>query len=64
MIITNRKSYGRGNTFKVCSQCGKIGHTIDTCYKKHAFPPQFKFKNKDAYSINNELNNEGSKSEI
>jgi len=40
-----RGSYGRDYTPKICSHCGKTGHTIDTCYKKHGFPPHFKFKN-------------------
>jgi len=31
---------------------------IDTCYRKHSFSPQFKFKN------NNQKNHEGSRSEI
>ncbi|KAJ1426498.1 hypothetical protein SESBI_10242 [Sesbania bispinosa] len=41
----NKGSYGRGNNTKVCRHCGKTGHTIDTCYRKHGFPPHFKFKN-------------------
>ncbi|XP_057444806.1 uncharacterized protein LOC130737053 [Lotus japonicus] len=32
-------------TTKKCSYCGKMGHTIEDCYKKHGFPPGFKFKN-------------------
>jgi len=39
MIDTNKSSYGRQYTSKVCSRCGKIGHVIDTCFKKHGFPP-------------------------
>nr|KYP69418.1 hypothetical protein KK1_008608 [Cajanus cajan] len=38
-----RGSYGRGNASKICSHYGKTGHTIDTCYRKHGFPPHFKF---------------------
>jgi len=37
---------------------------IDTCYKKHGFPYQFKFKNQKANSNNNEQNHEGSKLEV
>ncbi|XP_050896187.1 uncharacterized protein LOC127102913 [Lathyrus oleraceus] len=29
---------GRGN-MKVCTYCGKTGHIIDNCYKKHGYPP-------------------------
>ena len=46
-------TYGRQYTSKVCSHCGKIGHVIDTCYRKHGFPPQFKFKNRKADYNNN-----------
>ncbi|XP_068466534.1 uncharacterized protein [Phaseolus vulgaris] len=42
-----RGSNGRGYTSKICSHCGRTGHTIDTCYKKHGFPPHFKFKNQN-----------------
>ncbi|KAK7280087.1 hypothetical protein RJT34_25149 [Clitoria ternatea] len=31
----------------MCSHCGKFGYTVDTCYKKHGFPPHFKFKNQN-----------------
>ena len=27
---------------KTCSFCGKIGHTVETCFRKHGFPPNFK----------------------
>ena len=30
----------------LCTHCGKLGHTIDKCYKLHGFSPGFKFKNK------------------
>lgn len=30
---------------KKCSYCGKMGHIVDDCYKKHGFPHGFKFKN-------------------
>nr|KYP65704.1 Retrovirus-related Pol polyprotein from transposon TNT 1-94 [Cajanus cajan] len=47
---------GRGsftNAGKVCTICGKENHTIDSCYFKHGFPPNFKFKNKgNSTSIN------------
>jgi len=71
-----RGSYGRGYTSKICSHCGKTGHTIDTCYKKHGFPPHFKFKklNHDHSHTNavfhntnfnnNKQNHEGSKFEV
>lgn len=36
----------------VCSFCGKLGHTIDISYKKHGFPPNFKFNNPNYASRN------------
>jgi len=69
-------SYERGYTSKICSHYGKTGYTIDTCYKKHDFPPHFKFKNQNhdhghtdvvfqnTNFNNNEQNHEGSKSEV
>ncbi|KAL2533063.1 Retrotran gag 3 domain-containing protein [Abeliophyllum distichum] len=38
------------NTYKgkqskpICTHCGKLGHTINDCYKLHGFPPGYKFK--------------------
>jgi len=29
---------GRGNT-RVCSFCNITNHTVETCYKKHGYPP-------------------------
>lgn len=31
-----------GRTSKMCTYCNRNGHTIDTCYKKHGFPPNYK----------------------
>ena len=44
------RSYSRGresnlNANKICTHCGKSGHTVDVWYRKHRFPPNFKFKN-------------------
>ena len=36
----------KGKDRPMCTHCGKLGHTIDKCYKLHGFPPSFKFKNK------------------
>ncbi|KAK4275938.1 hypothetical protein QN277_018948 [Acacia crassicarpa] len=35
---------------KMCTFCGKARHTEATCYRKHGFPPGFKFRNA---SVNN-----------
>ena len=42
----NRGSNGKGKERLLCTHCGKLGHTIDKCYKLHGFPPGYKFKNK------------------
>ena len=64
MINTNINSYGGQYTSKDCSHCGKTGHVINTCYKKHGFPSQFKFKNHKVGYNNNEQNHEGSRSKV
>ena len=35
----------KGKERPVCTYCGKMGHTVDKCYKLHGFSPGFKFKN-------------------
>jgi len=66
MILTEvvRSSFERRYTSKVCSHCGKTGHVIDTCYRWHGFPPQFKFKNHKADCNDNQQNHGGSRSEV
>src|ERR1044072_6227342 len=39
---------GRSSNNKICTFCGKERHTIETCYFKHGFPPNFGFRNKPA----------------
>ncbi|XP_028181379.1 uncharacterized protein LOC114368257 [Glycine soja] len=47
----SKRNQGSGNgwnnryTSKKCSWCGKMGHIVDICYRKHDFPAGFKFKN-------------------
>lgn len=56
-VVDAKKSYGKGKpnsggTRKPpeCAHCGKIGHTIDTCYKIHGYPPNYKKQNHSANS--------------
>ena len=52
-----------GHNFKgkerlLCTHCGKLGHTVDKCYKLHGFPLGFKFKNNKnvmAYQVSSNL---------
>ncbi|XP_057965307.1 uncharacterized protein LOC131155874 [Malania oleifera] len=48
-IALATKSLGtsfKGKERPLCTHRGKLGHTMDKCYKLHGFPPGFKFKNK------------------
>lgn len=38
-----QQNYGRGRGYnsKVCTYCGKTGHMVETCYKKHGYPHGF-----------------------
>ena len=41
-----RPRSGSGSGAKrLCSHCGRTGHTVDTCYKKHGYPPGYKPRN-------------------
>lgn len=33
--------YNNRNSSKVCSHCGKTGHTIEKCYKMNGYPPNW-----------------------
>lgn len=47
-----RKGGGRGRSNKMCSFCYKEGHTVDVCYRKHGYPPNY-FKRNEERVINN-----------
>lgn len=34
------KQGGRGSG-KICTYCGKEGHTVEVCYQKHGYPPSY-----------------------
>ena len=38
-MLVKSKATSKG---KMCSHCGKGGHTVEVCYKKHDYPPGFK----------------------
>ncbi|XP_025692632.1 uncharacterized protein [Arachis hypogaea] len=38
---TNGRGRGRGTKIQ-CTFCGKMGHIVDTCYKKHGLPPHLR----------------------
>ena len=37
----------KGKERPLCTHCGKLGHTVDKCYKLYGFPPSYKFKNRN-----------------
>ncbi|KAK4273707.1 hypothetical protein QN277_017049 [Acacia crassicarpa] len=39
---------------KQCAYCGKYKHTEATCYRKHGFPPGFKFRNASVNAVSSE----------
>lgn len=42
---TKKGSWKGKENSKTCTRCGKLAYIVDICYKKHEFPPNFKFKN-------------------
>ncbi|RDX64486.1 hypothetical protein CR513_56953, partial [Mucuna pruriens] len=42
---TRGKSYGGKNSSKVCTDCDKTRHTVETCYCKHGFSSNYFMKN-------------------
>ncbi|XP_030927833.1 uncharacterized protein LOC115954102 [Quercus lobata] len=36
----------KGNCRPICSHCGRLGHTMEKCFKLHGFPPGFQPKGK------------------
>ncbi|XP_016191867.1 uncharacterized protein LOC107632715 [Arachis ipaensis] len=48
-----RNQGGRGQSRKVqCAHCGKLGHNIESCYKKHGYPPHLKQMNSGEAAVN------------
>ncbi|MCI31854.1 hypothetical protein A2U01_0053066, partial [Trifolium medium] len=43
-----RKPYGKNSgsskNDKMCTYCHKTNHVVDNCFKKHGFPPGYRFK--------------------
>lgn len=43
-----RNGSGRGRGSKFCTYCNRMGHVVDTCYKKHGYPPCYFQKDSNA----------------
>lgn len=49
----NKKNNGIANTKgPTCTHCGFVGHTVDTCYNKHDYPPSCKPKLRNVSNVN------------
>ena len=50
LAFFNSASFGgknsKGKDRPICSHCGRLGHTMEKCFKLHGFPPGFKPKGK------------------
>ncbi|KAK4256294.1 hypothetical protein QN277_009179 [Acacia crassicarpa] len=51
---TNSSTSSSSGSTKQCTYCGKPRHTEATCYKKHGFPPGFKFRNSTVNAVSSE----------
>jgi hypothetical protein len=40
--LINAAKFGKSQSKRVCSFCGKDNHTIDNCFKKHEIPPHLR----------------------
>lgn len=49
--ITIEMEANNRNGSKVCTHYSKTGHTVETCYKKHGFPPHWQ---KSASNVSND----------
>ncbi|XP_072078038.1 uncharacterized protein [Arachis hypogaea] len=47
-----RGGRGRQQGRMQCSHCEKLGHTIETCYKKHGLPPHLRQRNGGEAAVN------------
>ncbi|XP_055961065.1 uncharacterized protein LOC130015294 [Mercurialis annua] len=50
-----KKFYNQGPQGLKCTYCGMTNHTVDNCYKKHGYPPDFKSKGKQTQSYANQV---------
>ena len=52
-LIKKNKVFRTNNSRNVCTYCNKNGHTIDTYYKKHRYPPSYMFYSSRTNQVNN-----------
>ena len=45
-FILSRGKNSKGKDRPICTHCGKLGHTVEKCFKLHGFPFGFKPKGK------------------
>ena len=47
-LVKGKFVKGQQNGGKLCNFCNKTSHRVDTCFKKHGYPPHFK----KGYAVN------------
>lgn len=60
-VASGKKFVGKGKHdwgSRHCTYCGKSGHTVETCYKKHGLPPWLKNRNYQSLAVNNATTDE------
>nr|KYP61688.1 hypothetical protein KK1_016196 [Cajanus cajan] len=61
----NKSNCGASNrSGKICTHCGRNGHTIDVCYRKHGFPPGYKSPTSKTSIVNNTVTGECKASDL
>jgi len=55
---TNQGSNSSYNKNRVCTFCGRSNHTIETCYKKHGYPPHLQRNFNNSSYVNHDASSE------
>jgi hypothetical protein len=51
-----RSTGGRGRGSKLCTYCGQTNHVVDSCWKKHGYPPHLQHLQNGNGTVNNIAN--------
>lgn len=50
------KKFGNQKKMFYCTYCNNVGHTMDRCYKKHGYPSNHRFKNRNGTNFSSGMN--------